>query len=253
MRKPIIGGNWKMNKTVSEAVKTAQDLKLKIGKFKSVEVVVFPPFTALEGVSKVLKGTEITLGAQNMFWEEEGAYTGEVSPLMLLDVGCKYVILGHSERRGYFGERDEEINKKLKVALNHGLVPLVCMGEKLRMRREGKAKQVVENQLRGCLCGISAQDIEKIVIAYEPVWAIGTGETATSEQAQDMHCFIREILGEWFGEKVAQAIRIQYGGSVKPENIKDLMNKEDIDGALVGGASLKAKSFTQIVRYGESQ
>ena len=252
MRKPIIGGNWKMNKTVDEAVREAQDLKLEIGQIKSVEVVVFPPFTALESVGKVLRGTEIGLGAQNMFWEEKGAYTGEVSPFMLLDVGCRYVILGHSERRGYFNESDEEINKKLKSALGSGLFPLVCVGEKLRERKDGKAKQVVENQLRGCLRGISAQDIERIVIAYEPVWAIGTGETATPQQAQDMHYFIREILRELFGEKVAQVIRIQYGGSVKPENIKDLMSKEDIDGALVGGASLKAKSFAQIVRYGES-
>jgi len=241
-----------MNKTVDEAVKTAQDLKLEVGQFKSVEVVIFPPFTALESVGKVLKETEIGLGAQNVFWEEKGAYTGEISPLMLLDVGCKYVILGHSERRGYFNESDEEINKKLKAALKNGLSPLVCVGESLEMRKKGKAKEVVENQLRGSLNGISAQDIERIVIAYEPVWAIGTGETATPEQAQDMHYFIREILRELFGERAAQVIRIQYGGSVKPENIKDLMDKEDIDGALVGGASLKADSFAQIIKYGEN-
>ncbi len=252
MRKPVIGGNWKMNKTIDEAVKTAQDLKLEIGQFKSVEVMIFPPFTILGIIGQVLKGTEIGLGAQNMFWEEKGAYTGEISPPMLLDAGCKYVILGHSERRGYFGESDEGINKKLGAALKSGLVPLVCVGEKLGERKEGKANKVVENQLKGCLYKINAQDAEKIVIAYEPVWAIGTGETATSQQAQDMHHFIREVLGGLFGKKVAQVIRIQYGGSVKPENIKDLMSREDIDGALVGGASLKAKSFIQIVKYGEN-
>lgn len=252
MRKPVIGGNWKMNKAIDEAVKTAQDLRMKIGKSKSVEVVIFPPFTALESVGGVLRGTEIGLGAQNMFWEEKGAYTGEISLFMLLDVGCRYVILGHSERRGYFGEKDEGINKKLEAALKSGFVPLVCVGEKLKERKEGKAKRVVENQLRGCLYKINTEDAEKIIIAYEPVWAIGTGEIATPEQAQDMHHFIRGVLGELFGEKVAQIIRIQYGGSVKPENIKDLMSREDIDGALVGGASLKAKSFIQIVKYGES-
>ncbi len=252
MRKPVIGGNWKMNKTINEAVGLAQDLKLKIGEFKSVEVVIFPPFTALESVGRVLRGTKIGLGAQNMFWEEKGAYTGEVSPFMLLDVGCKYVILGHSERRGYFDEKDEGISKKLETALEKGLVPLVCVGERLKERKEGKAEKVVGSQLKGSLYKINAQDAEKIVIAYEPVWAIGTGETATPQQAQDMHHFIREILRGLFGEKVAQAIRIQYGGSVKPENIKDLMSKEDIDGALVGGASLEVKSFIQIVKYGEN-
>jgi len=252
LRKPVIGGNWKMNKTIDEAVGLAQDLKLKIGQFKSVEVVIFPPFTILGIIGEVLKKTEIGLGAQNMFWEEKGAYTGEISPFMLLDVGCRYVILGHSERRGYFGERDEGINKKLEAALKGGLVPLVCVGERLKERKEGRAKEVVENQLKGCLYKINAQDAERIVIAYEPVWAIGTGETATPQQAQDMHHFIRGVLGDLFGERVAQVIRIQYGGSVKPENIRDLMGREDIDGALVGGASLKAKSFIQIVKYGES-
>jgi len=252
VRKPVIGGNWKMNKTSKEAEELVRSLVKEIGSYEEVETVVFPPFPYLEKVSSLLKGTVIGLGAQNMFWEEKGAYTGEVSPLMLVDVGCRYVILGHSERRQYFGETDDKINKKIKAALKSDLTPLLCVGEKLEERKKGRAKEVVNLQVRGCLAGISLSEVKRIVIAYEPVWAIGTGETATPEQAQEMHEFIREILKEMYDESVADSIRIQYGGSVKPDNIKELMQQPDVDGALVGGASLNAESFIKIVKYGEN-
>jgi len=248
LRTPIIGGNWKMNKTLKEAVNTARDLKEKLGSIRGVEVVIFPPFTALESVKEVIKGTNIGLGAQNMYWKGKGAYTGEISPFMLLDVGCKYVILGHSERRQYFGETDQGINKKLKVALSLGITPVVCVGEKIEERRGGKAKQIVDWQIRGCFKEITPEEAKRIVVAYEPIWAIGTGETATPEQAEEMHLFIRNILKELFGKEASNSLRIQYGGSVKPNNIKELMEKEDIDGALVGGASLKANSFAEIIK-----
>ena len=249
MRTPIFGGNWKMHKTVKESIHTGENLKEEIGNIEGVEVVVFPPFTALNAVKAVLKETGIGLGAQNMYWEEKGAYTGEISPLMLLEAGCRYVILGHSERRGYFGETNLRINKKLKAALSLGLIPVVCVGEKLEERRKGKAKGVVATQLRECLEKVNSLEVQRLVIAYEPVWAIGTGETATPQQAQEMHRLIRGILLELLGEELAASIRIQYGGSVKPENIKDLMRQPDIDGALVGGASLQARSFARIIRY----
>ena len=251
MRRPIFGGNWKMHKTVKEAVSTVEDLKKEIGDIEGVEVVVFPPFTALDAVKAVLKETRIGLGAQNMYWEEKGAYTGEISPLMLLETGCRYVILGHSERRQYFGETNLGINKKLKAAFSLGLVPVVCVGERLEERKNGKAEEVVVVQLRECLEKVDLQKAQKLVIAYEPVWAIGTGETATPQQAQEMHRLIRGVLLELLGEELAASIRIQYGGSVKPENIKDLMRQSDIDGALVGGASLQASSFARIIRYKE--
>jgi len=248
LRIPIIGGNWKMNKTVKEAVDMVEDLKQRVGNIQDVEIVIFPPFTALKSVGEVVKGTNIGLGAQNMYWEEEGAYTGEISPLMILDIGCRYVILGHSERRQYFKETNEEINKKLKVALSSGITPVVCVGEKIEERRRGKAKKVVEEQIKDCFKEITLEEARRIVIAYEPVWAIGTGETATPEQAEEMHLFIRNLLKDLFGEEISQSLRIQYGGSVKPANIEELMKEKDIDGALVGGASLKADSFAEIIK-----
>jgi len=250
VRKPIIGGNWKMNKTSMEAENLVRKLILELNSYEDVETVVFPPFPYLQKVKTLLQGTGIAVGAQNMFWEEKGAYTGEVSPLMLVDVGCRYVILGHSERREYFGETDEKVNRKIKAALKFGLRPLVCIGEKLEERKKGLAEKVVESQLRGSLSGLNPSQISQIVIAYEPVWAIGTGETATPQQAQKMHKFIREILERICGEKIAQSVRIQYGGSVRPDNIRELMDQPDIDGALVGGASLDAISFVKIVKYG---
>jgi len=248
MRVPIIGGNWKMNKTINEAINTVEDLKTKLEGVEGVEIVIFPPFTALKMLQGLLQGSNIGLGAQNMYYEEKGAYTGEISPLMLQDVGCRYVILGHSERRGYFGETDELINKKLKTALSFEFTPVVCVGEKLEERKAGRATEIVEAQVRKCLQGIGPEEVKRVVIAYEPVWAIGTGETATPSQAGEMHRFIRKILKELYGEELANFIRIQYGGSVKPENIKGLMKEEDIDGALVGGASLNTESFAKIVK-----
>lgn len=251
MRKPIIGGNWKMNKTSGEAEKLVRGLVSDIGSYGDVEVAIFPPFPYLQRLSNLLTGTVIGLGAQNMFWEENGAYTGEVAPSMLVDVGCDYVILGHSERRQYFEEKDEGINKKIKKALEFDLTPILCIGEKLEERKKGEARTVVESQLRGCVADLDESQLNSIVIAYEPVWAIGTGETATPGQAEEMHEFIRGILKELAGEEVAESVRIQYGGSVKPENIKELMKQPDIDGALVGGASLTADSFSSIVKYKE--
>jgi len=239
-----------MNKTSMEAENLVRKLILELNSYEDVETVVFPPFPYLQKVKTLLQGTGIAVGAQNMFWEEKGAYTGEVSPLMLVDVGCRYVILGHSERREYFGETDEKVNRKIKAALKFGLRPLVCIGEKLEERKKGLAEKVVESQLRGSLSGLNPSQISQIVIAYEPVWAIGTGETATPQQAQKMHKFIREILERICGEKIAQSVRIQYGGSVRPDNIRELMDQPDIDGALVGGASLDAISFVKIVKYG---
>ena len=240
-----------MNKTYKEAEELVKGLILQIGNYDEVEVAIFPPFPYLQKIKSLLEGTQIGLGAQNMFWEEKGAYTGEVSPSMLVDVGCGYVILGHSERRQYFKETDEEINRKIKKALEFNLTPILCVGEKLEERKRGKAKEVVESQLKGCTLGLNGLQLKKVVIAYEPVWAIGTGETATPEQAQEMHEFIRELLGELAGEEIAESIRIQYGGSVKPDNIKDLMAQPDVDGALVGGASLDIDSFSSIVKYKE--
>lgn len=240
-----------MHKTVKEAVRTVEELRKEIGNLEEVEVVVFPPFTALSSVRKVIEGTAIALGAQNMHEEEKGAYTGEISPSMLLDAGCEYVILGHSERRQCFREKDSQINKKTKKALSSGLIPILCLGERLKERKDGKAKEIVSVQLRRCLEGVNLKDGEKLVIAYEPVWAIGTGETATPEQAQEMHHFIRITLEELLGKEIAYSMRIQYGGSAKPDNIKGLMCQPDIDGALVGGASLEATSFARIIKYKE--
>jgi triosephosphate isomerase len=249
MRRPLIAGNWKMHKNVSESVALVSQLKEMVADAKGVEVVVAPPFTALGAVAQVLKGSNILLSAQNTFWEESGAYTGEVSPSMLKDSGCTCTIIGHSERRQYFGETNETVNKKLKASIKASLLPIVCIGETLEERETGKTLKVIEKQVRGGLKGLSTAEMEKVVIAYEPVWAIGTGKTATSEQAQEVHLFIRKMVTELFGSKLAESLRILYGGSVKADTIDELMAQKDIDGALVGGASLKADSFARIVKF----
>jgi triosephosphate isomerase len=249
MRTPVIVGNWKMNKTIQEAVDFVVELNAQIGEVSNVEVAVAPPFTALSAVSRELQGTSIDLCAQDVHWEKEGAFTGEVSVSMLRDVGCQHVIVGHSERRQYFGENDAKVSKKVRAVLGEGLKPIVCVGESLDQRERGEALSVVAAQIRGSLAGLSQQDVESLIIAYEPVWAIGTGRTATPDQAEEMHGEIRAILRGIFGGRTAEQLRIQYGGSVKPENIKDLMIQPDIDGALVGGASLEVHSFGRIVKY----
>ncbi len=248
MRKPLIAGNWKMHKTINEAIDLATGIKRQLLDFDKVDIVLCPPFTSLNSVYEVILDTSIKLGAQDMFWENEGAYTGEVSGPMLKDCGCEFVIIGHSERRKYFGETDETVNKKVKAALECGLNPIVCVGETLDEREAGKMESVVETQLKGAFEDISEKDMEKVIIAYEPVWAIGTGKTATPQEAEDMHRFIRTWLKEKFSQDVASGIIILYGGSVKPANIADLMAGENIDGALVGGASLKVDSFVEIVK-----
>jgi triosephosphate isomerase len=250
-RLPFIAGNWKMNKTVGEALDLIRELKADISGVKTVEVAVAPPFTALHAVHKELEGSPIHLAAQNLYWEEKGAFTGEVSSFMLKEVGCHYVIIGHSERRQLFGETDETVNRRIKAALAQGLKVIFCMGETLKEREEGKTFSVIERQVEGGLKGLGDQEMENMVIAYEPVWAIGTGKTATPEQAEEVHRFIRGKLAKLYSREVSEEIRIQYGGSVTPENIKGLMNQPNIDGALVGGASLKAESFSKIVRFKE--
>ncbi|MBM4306072.1 MAG: triose-phosphate isomerase [Deltaproteobacteria bacterium] len=250
-RLPFIAGNWKMNKTVEEALALVKELKGSLKEVKEVEVAVAPPFTALYPVSQELKGSSIHLASQNLFWEEKGAFTGEISPGMLKECGCRYAIIGHSERRQYFSETDETVNRRIKAAFNHGLKVIFCIGETLQEREGKKTFSVVEGQLEGGLKGIGEKEMGQIVLAYEPVWAIGTGKTATPEQAEEVHRFIRQQLERLYSKRVSELIRIQYGGSVTPENVKGLMDQEDIDGALVGGASLKAESFARIVRFKE--
>lgn len=250
MRKPIIAGNWKMNKTVGEAQDLVRALKGKVANVTDVEIVVAPVFTALSAVAKAIKGSNIKLSAQDMYWEAEGAFTGEVSPLMLKDVGCEYVIIGHSERRTYFSETNETVNKKLKAAHAYSLKPIICVGERLEQRESGITKDVIRDHVVNGLAGITKDQILNTVIAYEPVWAIGTGKTATPEQAQEVHEFIRGLLTEIYSPDVADAVRISYGGSVKPGNIAQLMAQPDIDGGLIGGASLDADSFAQVVKFG---
>jgi triosephosphate isomerase len=249
MRRPIIAANWKMNCTISQARELVSGFKGLINNVKEVYVVLAPPFTALSAVAQLITGTDICLSAQNLYWKESGAYTGEISPVMLKDVGCKYVIIGHSERRAYFAETDDNVNKKIKAALHFGLIPIVCVGETLTQREEGKTNQVVGGQLQRGLAGLTLKQANQVVIAYEPIWAIGTGKTASPEQANEMHGFIREQIANAFDQATAQAVRIQYGGSVKPDNINGLMAQEHIDGALVGGASLEAVSFAKIVNF----
>lgn len=250
VRKPIIAGNWKMNKTVGEARKLALDIKNgTVNLTGDVDVVVCPPFGSLHAVSEIVRDSGVGLGAQDCYWEEKGAFTGEMSPLMLKDLGCGYAIVGHSERRMYFGETDEWVSRKAGALLGNGLSPIVCVGERLEEREAGSTNDVVRGQVLGSLQGVDPEEMLKVVVAYEPVWAIGTGKTATPEQAQEVHAFIRNLLIDLNGLEVALRIRIQYGGSVKPDNIAALMAQPDIDGALVGGASLEASSFLKIVSY----
>jgi len=248
MRRVIIAGNWKMNKNLKESADLADSLKKSLSGVKEIEVVLCPPFTSLGVVQQVIAGTNVKLGGQDCYWEKEGAFTGEISCAMLKDAGCEYCIVGHSERRQFFSETNETVNKKARALLKEGLKPIVCVGEKLEERKANKTFQVVKDHVVNSLAGLTKEDMQNVVIAYEPVWAIGTGVNATKEQAQEVHKYIRGLLKELFGEATAQAVRIQYGGSVKPENIKELISQEDVDGALVGGASLKSDSFIEIVK-----
>ncbi len=249
MRKKIVAGNWKMHKTLPEAIELVSELKNKLQNFQpACDVIIFPPFVNLESVSELLKDSPIHLGAQNMHFEESGAFTGEISADMLKSVGAEFVIIGHSERRHIFNEPDEWINEKVKRALKKGLKPILCIGEKLEEREEGLTEKVLRRQVIEGLKGISSEAIKNIVIAYEPVWAIGTGKTAAPQEADSAHAFVRAIITELYDSDVAQSLTIQYGGSVKPNNAKDLLSQPNIDGALVGGACLKADSFIEIIK-----
>lgn len=248
MRKKIIAGNWKMNKLAAEAVELAVTVKASLGQCADVEVILCPAFTALKLVGDVVVGSQIKLGAQNMHWEKEGAFTGEIAPGMLKDLGCQYVILGHSERRQYFHETDMVVNRKAKAALAAGLIPIVCVGETLEQREGNQTDDVVTTQVTKSLAGLDEGAFRRVVVAYEPVWAIGTGRTATPAQAQAVHALIRQVLAKTCNPGAAQAVRIQYGGSVKPANAKELFSQPDIDGGLIGGAALDAASFVDIVK-----
>ncbi|MDP3919593.1 MAG: triose-phosphate isomerase [Candidatus Omnitrophota bacterium] len=248
MRKPLIAGNWKMFKTVDEAINLTKSIKAGVYKVSDCDVVICPPFTALAAAAEVLKGGNIGLGAQNMFPETEGAYTGEISPIMIKELSCRYVILGHSERRQYFSETSTFINQKVKLALKYNLIPILCIGETLEERESNRHFEVVKEQFDESLADISAEEVVRGVIAYEPVWAIGTGKTASPEQAEQMHSYVRRLLNEKFGQEAAERVNILYGGSVKADNALSLMRKANVDGALVGGASLKAEAFAQIVQ-----
>ncbi len=249
MRQPIIAGNWKMHKTGPETQEFMTQFLPLVAGVEHCEIVLCPPYTALSVIAAASQGTNIAFGAQNMHWELQGAFTGEVSAGMLKAAGCKYVILGHSERREYFGESDAVVNRKVKTALANALLPILCVGEKLEHREAGSTQQVVKGQLLGSLAGIAAVDVSKMVLAYEPIWAIGTGRTATSSDAEEVIAFIRAEVGALVGSAAAEAVRIQYGGSVKPDNAAELMAMPNIDGALVGGASLEPASFAKLVRY----
>lgn len=252
MRRPIVGGNWKMHRGTPESAQEMLEKLIPLVKdVEGVDIVITPPFTALT-VASILKVTNIKLGAQNMYFEESGAFTGEISPVFLKALDVEYVILGHSERRNVFNESNELINKKLKKALSMGLRPIVCIGEHLEERKAGNTKKVIKEQIENTFAGLTNEQINKTVIAYEPIWAIGTGETATPEQADEVHEYIRELLSETYDEETAENVRIQYGGSVKPYNAKELFEKENIDGGLVGGASLEADSFSKIIKEAEN-
>ncbi|WP_297637530.1 triose-phosphate isomerase [uncultured Clostridium sp.] len=248
MRKAIIAGNWKMHKTPAEAAEMINELKTLV-KDATCDVVICPTFVCLPAAIEAAKGSNVKIGAQNMHFEESGAFTGEVSPSMLVSLGVDYVVIGHSERREYFNETDETCNKKVKKALEHNLIPILCCGETLEQRESGNYVKVLEGQITADMAGLSKEDAEKVVIAYEPIWAIGTGKTATSDQANETIAAVRNVVAGMFGKEVADKVRIQYGGSVKPGTIKEQMSKSDIDGALVGGASLVASDFSQIVMY----
>ncbi|NLZ43910.1 MAG: triose-phosphate isomerase [Clostridia bacterium] len=249
MRRPLIAGNWKMFKTTAEARALVNGLMERLAGNTGVDVAFCPPFTALATVAELVAGTPFQLGAQNLFWEDEGAYTGEISGKMLKDLGCRYVIIGHSERRQYFGETDEQVNKKVKAAFKHGLEPILCVGESLAQREAGETEELVKSQVEKALAGIPAEDAQRIVIAYEPIWAIGTGRSSSGADAGRVAGLIRQTLAVLYSREVAEKIRILYGGSVKPGNIKEFMDEPEIDGALVGGASLEIESFKGIVLY----
>ncbi len=248
-RIPLIAGNWKMYKTNPEAVESAGRLVELVADTDGVEIMIAPVFTALEPVSKVVQQSRVELGAQNLYWEKEGAYTGEISADMLVSAGCRYVIIGHSERRQYFGETDETVNRKISAALAADLIPVFCVGETESERDSGKTFSVLDKQVKDGLKSRVVDELGTLVIAYEPVWAIGTGKTATSEQAQEAHQYIRSLINDKFSAALAESVRILYGGSVKPANVTELMAMPDIDGALVGGASLDPESFSQIVKF----
>lgn len=248
MRTPIIAGNWKMNNTKAEAETLIKEL-LPLVKDAAAEVVICVPYTVIETAAKLCAGSNVKVGAENIAWADKGAFTGEISAAMLKEVGAEYVIIGHSERRQYFGETDESVNKRTVQALNNGFKPIVCVGETLDERESGQTEAVCKRQTEGAFAGISAKDAEKTVIAYEPVWAIGTGRTATSAQAQETVGYIRSVLENLYGKETADKVRIQYGGSMNPANASELMAQPDIDGGLIGGASLKAADFAKVVKY----
>ncbi|HIE44356.1 MAG TPA: triose-phosphate isomerase [Candidatus Omnitrophica bacterium] len=249
MRRTVIAGNWKMHKTIQEATELVEKLKQNLIDVTGKEVVLCPPFTALSSVHEIIKDTHIKLGAQNIFWEAEGAFTGEISSTMIKEAGCEFVIIGHSERRKYFGENGAVVNKKIKLAFSSELSPIFCVGETLKERENGLAEETVIKQVNDGLVGIVEESLERLIIAYEPVWAIGTGKTATPEVAESMHRLIRSHLSQIYSSNLSDMVPILYGGSVKPENIDSLMHQEDIDGVLVGGASLESESFTRIVKF----
>ena len=247
-RTPLIAGNWKMHTTIAEAKELAKSIISK-GVPVDRDVMLAPPFTAIKAVSEAVAGASILLGSQNVCWEEKGAFTGEISPVMLKDAGCVMAIIGHSERRHIFGESDGLVNKRVTGALKFGIIPVLCIGEQLEEREAGNTFQVLEEQLRKGLAGVSLRSGKDMVIAYEPVWAIGTGKTATVDQAQEAHVFVRSLLGDIFEKSIATEMRILYGGSVNPKNVDDLMSQDDIDGALVGGAALDSASFSRIINF----
>ncbi|MBU4484937.1 triose-phosphate isomerase [bacterium] len=248
MRVPVMAGNWKMNKTVAEALELVNGIFYGLKNPGEVDVVVAPPFTLLHPVAQKLKDTYIGVAAQNMHWEDSGAFTGEISGTFIKDVGCDYVIIGHSERRQYFGETDETVNKKVKAAIKNQLIPIVCVGEILEKREAGQVNEVNERQLLGGLDGLTSEEVGDLIIAYEPVWAIGTGKTATPEQAQEVHGFLREVIANNFSSDAADKVRILYGGSMNPKNADELIKQKDIDGGLIGGAALKPESFIELIK-----
>jgi len=252
MRKMFVAGNWKMNLDENSSRKLVEELRIAVGKITDVTMAVCPPFVYLKTVSDVLNGSKIALGGQNMHTETSGAFTGEVSASMLADTGCEYVIVGHSERRHVFGESDGFISTKVNKALSAGLKPIICVGETLEQRDEGETEKIVSRQVESALEGVDKKDMSSVTIAYEPVWAIGTGRTASPQQAEEVHAMIRSLAGGLFDEEVAAGLVIQYGGSVKPENAADLLGQENVDGALVGGASLKAETFVSIIEAARS-
>ena len=250
MRKPFVAGNWKMNTDSHSSVALAEAVAAGSSGFagSSVDVAVIPPFVYLQAVAKAVSSSHIGLGSQDIYFEQNGAFTGEISASMLKDIGCTYVLCGHSERRHVIGETDELVNKKIAAAIAGGLLPIFCVGELIEQRKAEKTTEVITQQIEAGLAGLSTEKVSAVTIAYEPVWAIGTGLTATSEQAQEVHCFVRQLLAKMYSEQLSQEIRIQYGGSVKPGNAAELMAQEDVDGLLVGGASLKADDFLEIIQ-----